>query len=94
MTDTNDEYVYDEATGEWVSAAEAAAKRTIEEIIEVRDSVGNLLTDGDSVTLIKDLAVKGTNQTLLITHHFSRRTREEAVRGDVGSRTAIVAGRV
>jgi hypothetical protein len=30
----------------------------------------------------------------LITHHFSRRTREEAVRGDVGSRTAIVAGRV
>ncbi|WP_369062559.1 alkylphosphonate utilization protein [Caulobacter sp. 73W] len=32
--------------------------------MEVRDSVGNLLADGDSVTLIKDLAVKGAGQTL------------------------------
>lgn len=30
----------------------------------VRDSVGNLLKDGDSVTVIKDLKVKGTSQTL------------------------------
>lgn len=64
MTDTSDDYVYDEATGEWISAAEAAAKRAAEETVEVRDSVGNLLADGDSVTLIKDLAVKGANQTL------------------------------
>lgn len=64
MTDTNDDYVYDEATGEWISAAEAAAKRQAEESVEVRDSVGNLLADGDSVTLIKDLTVKGANQTL------------------------------
>lgn len=28
------------------------------------DSVGNLLSDGDSVTLIKALAVKGANRTL------------------------------
>ena len=64
MTDTNDDYVYDEATGEWISAAEAAAKRQAEETVEVRDSVGNVLADGDSVTLIKDLTVKGANQTL------------------------------
>ncbi|WP_374472327.1 alkylphosphonate utilization protein [Phenylobacterium sp.] len=33
--------------------------------MEVRDSVGNLLADGDSVTLIKDLKVKGSGgQTL------------------------------
>ena len=32
--------------------------------IEVRDAVGNLLADGDQVTLIKDLKVKGTSQTL------------------------------
>ena len=30
----------------------------------VRDSNGNLLNDGDSVTLIKDLKVKGTSETL------------------------------
>jgi protein PhnA len=57
----SDDYVYDEATGEWVSAAEAVAAS---QEVEVRDSVGNLLADGDSVTLIKDLKVKGANQTL------------------------------
>lgn len=32
--------------------------------IEVRDSNGALLKDGDSVTVIKDLKVKGTSSTL------------------------------
>jgi protein PhnA len=58
----SDEYVYDEATGEWVPAAEAAKPGAAQ--VEVRDSVGNRLADGDSVTLIKDLKVKGANQTL------------------------------
>jgi len=31
---------------------------------EVKDSNGNILKDGDSVTLIKDLKVKGSNVTL------------------------------
>lgn len=30
----------------------------------VRDSNGNQLNDGDSVTLIKDLKVKGTSETI------------------------------
>ncbi|WP_370545500.1 alkylphosphonate utilization protein [Caulobacter sp. 17J80-11] len=30
----------------------------------MRDSVGNLLADGDSVVLVKDLKVKGAGQTL------------------------------
>jgi len=30
----------------------------------VVDAVGNVLTDGDAVTLIKDLKVKGAGQTL------------------------------
>ncbi|WP_066816400.1 alkylphosphonate utilization protein [Sphingomonas mali] len=64
MTDTNDDYVYDEATGEWISASAAAASAEDANLIEVRDAVGNLLADGDSVTLIKDLTVKGANQTL------------------------------
>ncbi len=32
--------------------------------MEVRDSNGNVLSDGDSVTVIKDLPVKGTSVTL------------------------------
>lgn len=57
---SDDAYVYDEATGEWGPAPAAAATTEV----EVRDAVGNLLADGDSVTLIKDLAVKGAGQTL------------------------------
>lgn len=65
MTNANDdEYIYDEASGEWISAAEAAAKGDHENAVEVRDAVGNLLADGDQVTLIKDLTVKGAGQTL------------------------------
>jgi protein PhnA len=63
---SDDEFVYDEATGEWISASEAAPKATSSGAggVEVRDAVGNLLADGDQVTLIKDLKVKGANQTL------------------------------
>ena len=35
-----------------------------DEELKIRDSNGNLLKEGDSVTLIKDLPVKGTNVTL------------------------------
>ena len=59
----DDDYVYDEASGEWVSAADLANAPT-DGAVEVRDSVGNLLADGDQVTLIKDLTVKGAGQTL------------------------------
>jgi protein PhnA len=62
MAGEEDAFVYDEASGEWISAEEAAAKAA--ETVEVRDSVGNLLADGDQVTLIKDLTVKGAGQTL------------------------------
>jgi protein PhnA len=61
---SDDDYVYDEDSGEWLPAAELAAKRAAEGTIAVRDSVGNLLADGDQVTLIKDLEVKGAGQTL------------------------------
>ena len=33
-------------------------------MIDVRDSNGNVLADGDSVQIIKDLKVKGTSVTL------------------------------
>ena len=59
-----DEFVYDEASGEWISAAEAAERASAASAVVVRDAAGNLLADGDSVTLVKDLKVKGAGQTL------------------------------
>lgn len=61
----DEDYVYDERTGEWRPASEVA----VEEAAgggapRVVDAAGNALVDGDSVTLIKDLKVKGANQTL------------------------------
>lgn len=65
MTDTEaTDFVYDEATGEWVDPTTAAATLAASHQPEVRDAVGNLLADGDSVALVKDLKVKGANQVL------------------------------
>jgi len=59
---SDDDYVFDEVSGEWRPAG--AATFAPEAQVEVRDAVGNLLADGDQVTLIKDLTVKGAGQTL------------------------------
>ena len=60
----DDEYVYDEVTGEWLPASEVAARAAAASVVEVRDASGNVLADGDAVVLIKDLKVKGAGQTL------------------------------
>ena len=59
----DEDYVYDEASGEWVPVGSAAAASDDDAVV-VRDAVGNVLADGDQVTLIKDLTVKGAGQTL------------------------------
>jgi protein PhnA len=46
-----------ECAHEW-SATEAAPT---EQSAEIRDAVGNVLQDGDTVTVIKDLKVKGSS---------------------------------
>lgn len=61
---SDEEYVYDEESGEWMPQSEYAAKQAAANTVEVRDAVGNLLADGDQVTLIKDLEVKGAGQVL------------------------------
>jgi protein PhnA len=61
---SDEDYVYDEESGEWISAADARDKAANAGKVEVRDAVGNILADGDQVTLIKDLEVKGAGQTL------------------------------
>lgn len=60
MADQDEDWVYDEASGEWRPASEVAA----ESAVEIRDAAGTLLADGDSVVLVKDLKVKGAGQTL------------------------------
>lgn len=68
MPTADEDYLFDEDSGEWLPASELAAKQAAaqaaEDRIEVRDAVGNLLADGDAVTLIKDLEVKGAGRTL------------------------------
>jgi protein PhnA len=47
-----------ECAHEWQAGAAAVSK---EEQLVVRDAFGTLLSDGDSVTVIKDLKVKGAS---------------------------------
>jgi protein PhnA len=73
MTDGGSEgdWVFDEATGEWLSPEDAAARDAAkggdsggDGGSDVRDANGTKLADGDSVILIRDLKVKGAGQTL------------------------------
>ncbi|AQY49807.1 alkylphosphonate utilization protein [Listeria sp. FSL L7-1582] len=66
----NSEYTYEdrglficpECGHEWsLDAAEAS-----DDVKVVRDSNGNVLTDGDSITVIKDLKVKGSSSVVKI----------------------------
>ena len=54
-------YVCAQCGHEWPMAAVA---EEAEAGLVVKDANGNLLADGDTVTLIKDLKVKGTSVTL------------------------------
>lgn len=64
MSSSDEDFVYDEASGEWLPASELAAKRAAEDAVEVRDAVGNLLADGDAVTLIKSIRLTGDPQEI------------------------------
>ncbi len=63
----NSEYSYEdgqllvcpECAHEWSATAEAPAADDGDK--QIKDSVGNLLQDGDTITVIKDLKVKGSS---------------------------------
>lgn len=57
-----DNYVCADCGHEWPMAAAANADDNTEAV--VKDANGNVLSDGDSVVLIKDLKVKGSSITL------------------------------
>ena len=61
---SEEDFVYDEESGEWISAEDARSRASAALRVDARDSEGQPLADGDQVTLIKDLTVKGAGQTL------------------------------
>lgn len=59
-----DLFVCPECAHEWPK--EAAAAETADEALVVKDAHGNVLQDGDSVTVIKDLKVKGSSSVVKV----------------------------
>jgi len=57
-----EQYVCPECAHEWPQHAAEA----VEEARIVRDAVGNALADGDTVTVIKDLKVKGSSSVVKV----------------------------
>ncbi|MBP8064668.1 MAG: alkylphosphonate utilization protein [Aeromonadaceae bacterium] len=56
------QYVCPECANEWPQQAE----ESVDEVKVVKDSVGNTLQDGDTVTVIKDLKVKGSSLVIKV----------------------------
>ena len=59
-------FICPECSHEWSSQAAAIPGETDSDTLVVRDSVGNLLADGDTVTVIKDLKVKGSSTVVKV----------------------------
>ncbi len=56
------QYVCPECAHEWAEGAEEAQ----EDAAVIRDANGNLLADGDTVTVIKDLKIKGSSSVVKV----------------------------
>ena len=54
-------YICPECAHEWTAQAPAADEARV-----VRDAVGNVLADGDTVTVIKDLKVRGSSSVVKV----------------------------
>ena len=54
-------YICPECAHEWDDNASTA-----EEVQHIKDANGNLLADGDTVTVIKDLKIKGSSQVVKV----------------------------
>ena len=55
-------YICPECAHEW----SVEATETVDDALVIKDSNGNLLQDGDSVTVIKDLKVKGSSSVVKV----------------------------
>lgn len=64
----NSEYTYEE--GELLICPECSHEwkegEVTEESVVIKDAVGNILADGDNVTVIKDLKIKGSSSVVKV----------------------------
>ncbi len=64
----NSEYTYED--GELLICPECSHEwkdgEAAEEVAIIKDAVGNVLTDGDTVTVIKDLKIKGSSSVVKV----------------------------
>lgn len=58
-------WICPECFHEWTLTATATAEQEVEDN-SVRDANGNILQDGDAVTVIKDLKVKGSSSVVKV----------------------------
>jgi protein PhnA len=58
-------YICPECAYEW-SGEEAEKQDTSEVSLIIKDAHGNLLSDGDTITVIKDLKIKGSSQVVKV----------------------------
>lgn len=58
-----DNFICPECGHEW---PQAASEEATDDIKVVKDAVGNILQDGDTVTVIKDLKVKGSSSSVKV----------------------------
>ncbi len=56
-------YICPECAHEW---SQQAVEEAAEDAVIIKDSVGNILGDGDTVTVIKDLKVKGSSSVIKV----------------------------
>ncbi len=56
-------YICPECAHEW---SKDAAKTNTEDELVVRDANGNVLTEGDFITVIKDLKIKGSSSVVKV----------------------------
>jgi protein PhnA len=61
-----DLWVCPDCTHEWAATASAETEETAEQANVVKDANGNILQDGDSVTVIKDLKIKGSSNVVKV----------------------------
>lgn len=58
-----DMYICPECAHEW---SQSIADESIDDEVVIKDSNGNVLSDGDSVVVIKDLKVKGSSSVVKV----------------------------
>lgn len=57
-------YICPECAHEWDDSANSVD--SADDVLVIKDSNGNVLADGDTVTVIKDLKVKGSSSTIKV----------------------------